>query len=294
MRRIAGLSLLALVALAPTAEAATPNRVAGVKLSWPSKAAFKPGEQVSLGVRSQARKASVAFLAGHKVLARKTLRNGTFRMKVPSPAGITYVLRATVAGKSHAKELKSVPCTGNTGTLKASADAGRPGTPVKFTVTNTGSECMPVAPGPLRWVGPDGHAVTLDAWGNVRQPGDMSMIARAPDIDLQPGASYTLDGHVPERLPDGRYMLQVATAPGVPAIPFSVNYCLGLTSPTTSEVKLGAASVPAGGTLPYTLTNTGTGCLGTGVAYLLQRLQADGSFTTVNAAQSFISIGLVL
>ncbi len=296
MRRIAGLAFVALLALAPAAHAATPSKVAGVKLTWPAKKAFKPGERVSLGVRSKHRRASVALLWGHKVLARKTLRNGTFRIKVPGPAGLTYTLRATVAGKRYTRTLTTVACTGNAGTLTASSATGHPGMPVKFTVKNTGIECMSIPPGPLRWVGPDGNPVVLDAWGDVRLPTDMSIMARAPDIALQPGESHVIDGHVPARLPDGHYTLVVATAPGVAGLPFDVRVCLGgpQASAADEQLTLGATSVPAGGKLPYSLTNAGPGCLLTGVAYTLERLQEDGSYTQVNPHQAFITIGLML
>jgi hypothetical protein len=297
MRRIAALSALAVLALAvPTADAATPRKVAGVKLTWPSKTSFKPGEKVTLRVRSAHRRASVAFLAGHKVLARKSLRHGTFRMTVPSPAGPTYTLRATVARKSYVKQIKTVACTGDTGTLTASAAAGRPGIPVKFTITNTGSECMSVPSGPLRWVAPDGSTVNLDAYGNVRRPDDGSILTPAPDRALQPGESYVLDGHVPERLADGRYTVQVQTAPGVAGVPFDVSVCLGGPQAPASDqrLQLGATSVPAGGKLPYTLVNAGSGCVLTGVGYSLERQEADGSFTRVNTNEIFITIGLML
>ena len=122
----------------------------------------------------------------------------------------------------------------------------------------------------------------------------MSIIARAPDIALQPGESHVIDGHVPERLPDGRYTLVVATAPGVAGLPFDVSVCLGPTTSAGAQIQLGATSVPAGGTLPYKLLNGGTGCLGTGVGFTLEHQEADGTFTRVTLPYMFIAIGLMI
>ena len=161
MRRIAGLSLAALFALASTAHAAPPKRVAGVKLSWPSKAVFKPGDKVSLGVRSELRWAQVAFLSGKKVLACTTLRNGTFRTTVPAGAGKTYKLRATIAGKAYSRTVATAACNSTNGTLKTDGQKGRPGTALKVTITNTGPGCLmaPTSQLALSWVGADGHVV---------------------------------------------------------------------------------------------------------------------------------------
>jgi hypothetical protein len=79
--------LSAFLAFAAPAHAAPPKRVAGVDLGWPARTTVKPGDQVSLRVRSPKRRAQVAFLAGSQVLARRTLRNGIFRATVPAGAG---------------------------------------------------------------------------------------------------------------------------------------------------------------------------------------------------------------
>ena len=77
---------------------------------------------------------------------------------------------------------------------------------------------------------------------------------------------------------------------------FDVSVCLGgpQASAADEQLRLGATSVPAGARLPYSLTNAGTGCLLTGVSYGLERQEADGSYTRVNAHQLFIAIGLML
>lgn len=292
MRWIVGLALVAPLALASTAHAAPPKRVAGVKLSWPSKTVFKPGEKVTLGVRSQGRRAQVAFLSGNKVLARKTLRNGTFRTTVPAGAGRAYKLRAIVAGDAYSRTVKTAACDSTNGALKTDGQGGQPGSPLKITITNNGPGCLmaPTSSLILAWVGPDGKAASIDADGNVRQPDDLRLYTPSANVELAAGESHTINAHVPQRLAEGTYTIRWGSLSSA----FTVNQCMGPTAPTTTALQLGATSVPAGGTLTYTLINTGTGCLGTGVAYRLDQLQPDGSYTTVNANQIFVSIGLLL
>jgi hypothetical protein len=292
MRRIAGLALLALLALASAAQAAPPKRVAGVKLTWPSKTVFKPGETVSLKVRSQGRRAQVAFIAGTKMLARRTLRNGTFRATVPKGAGQTYTLRVTIAGKIYRRAVTTAACAGTNAALSLDGEAGRPGVPLKVTITNHGPGCVlaPTSPLVLAWIGPDGQGVPINADGDVRRPDDLRLWTPSKPVELAPGEHHTIDAHVPNGLVDGPYTVRWGAA----SARFTVSVCLGPAAPSTTALELGAATVPAGGKLPYTVVNTGTGCLSTGVGYRLERQEADGSFTLVNANQVFITIGLLL
>jgi hypothetical protein len=292
MRRIVGLALLALLALAPTAYAAPPKRVAGVRLTWPSKTVFKPGETVALKVRSDKRKARVALIAGKRVLARRTLRNGTFRATVPKGAGGYYKLRVTIAGKHYRSVITTPACAGTNAALSTDGQLGRPGTPLKLTITNRGPGCLmaPTSPLATAWVGPDGRGVDLSVDYDVRLPGDMRIAALTLPVELAPGESHTIATHVPNGLADGTYTVRWGTA----STTFTVNQCLGPATPTTTALQLGYTTVPAGGKLPYALVNTGTGCLATGVGYRLERQEADGSFTHVNANELFITIGLML
>jgi hypothetical protein len=60
-----------------------------------------------------------------------------------------------------------------------------------------------------------------------------------------------------------------------------------------AELRLGAPSVSAGGTLPLEVVNTSTGCLVLGVGYSFERLQ-DGVWVTAPSNQMFITLGVLL
>jgi hypothetical protein len=60
-----------------------------------------------------------------------------------------------------------------------------------------------------------------------------------------------------------------------------------------AELRLGAASVPAGGTLPLQVVNTSTGCLTLGVGYSFERLH-DGVWVAVPSNQMFITLAVLL
>jgi hypothetical protein len=294
MRRIAGLAFVALLALASAAHAAPPQRVAGVKLTWPSRSVFKPGERVSLRVRSEHRRAQVALLSGNQVLARKTLRNGTFRATLPS-SNRTYRLRATVAGRSFTRTLTTVTCTGTGGVLSSPSQMAAPGATIDWIVNNNGPGCLTLQPSALRfgWTGPDGQAVELNPCnGDVKRPDvpSMCMPALPPLLDLAVGETHTISYHVPAGLAAGRHTVRLGTM----STTLDVNPCFGPTTSAGAQIQLGATSVPAGGNLPYKLLNTGPGCLGTGVGFNLEHLEADGTYSRVDLPYVFILIGLMI
>ncbi len=62
----------------------------------------------------------------------------------------------------------------------------------------------------------------------------------------------------------------------------------------TAELRLGATSAPAGGTLPLEVVNTSASCLMLGVSYSFERLMPDGAWAAVPSNQVFITIGVML
>lgn len=62
---------------------------------------MQPGATLTVKVASKQRPAQLAFVrvSPRATLARKTLRTGRFTVTVPAGDGVTYELRATIAGK---------------------------------------------------------------------------------------------------------------------------------------------------------------------------------------------------
>jgi hypothetical protein len=60
-----------------------------------------------------------------------------------------------------------------------------------------------------------------------------------------------------------------------------------------AELRLGATSAAAGGTLPLEVVNTSAGCLTLGVGYGFERLQ-DGAWVRVPSNQIFITLAVIL
>jgi hypothetical protein len=116
MLRVA-LSSLVVILLAPAAanaalpEAHPPGKsVAGVKLTWPLKAAetpLAPGSKLTVKVRSSHRHAKLSLIRVDargvplRALARRTVRSGTFSVTLPAEIGASYQLRVVVAGKRY-------------------------------------------------------------------------------------------------------------------------------------------------------------------------------------------------
>jgi hypothetical protein len=114
--RVAIASVVSLLALPAAAHAALPaahppaRSVAGVKVTWPLQAAetsLAPGSKLAVKVRSSHRRAVVSLLRADargiptRLLARRTLRSGAFRVGLPADQGAVYQLRVVVAGKRY-------------------------------------------------------------------------------------------------------------------------------------------------------------------------------------------------
>lgn len=104
---IAALAVAASAALPPAHPPAT--TMSGVRISWPVKAAetsVEPGTTLAVRLRSSNRRSRVSFVRADasgrsmKVIARRTLRTGTFSVKVPSTTTrARYALRIEIAGR---------------------------------------------------------------------------------------------------------------------------------------------------------------------------------------------------
>lgn len=163
---LAGAIIAPSAAIAATPAKAPPRTVSGVKISWPQVTEVAPGTKLSVKVRSAKRRSQLAFLsvtpgAKRAVLAKKTLRSGTFSVTVPSAAGASYELRITVAGKRYASTITTrapaptpppvsspappppLPfCTGPrlpfAAEVRADTTTVRAGESVAYTLVNTG------------------------------------------------------------------------------------------------------------------------------------------------------------
>jgi hypothetical protein len=116
MVRVALVSLVSLLAVPAAARAALPpanppaKSVAGVKLGWPLKgpeSSVTSGSALTVKVRSSKRRAVVSLVrtdaAGkpNLLIARRALRNGSFKIAVPQAGGQRYQLRVEIAGKRY-------------------------------------------------------------------------------------------------------------------------------------------------------------------------------------------------
>jgi hypothetical protein len=68
--------------------------------------------------------------------------------------------------------------------------------------------------------------------------------------------------------------------------------CLNLRG-DQAEIRLHTPSVPAGGYLSYDLVNTSAGCIGTGEAYGIEQLLADGSWASTPSRAFSLSLFVV-
>ncbi len=177
MRRIVVASLVCLLAFPATAAAKPPNPTAlkkeGVRVTWPvpATATKAVGDLVEVRVRSERRRVKVSLVVvgsdgrPRKAVARRTLRNGTFRATLAEPG--TYALRLVVAKRRYASQL-TVPAppvpppapappmppapalpaclgareSGTSAALSLSPTTLRAGETLTIAVTNTSDGCL--------------------------------------------------------------------------------------------------------------------------------------------------------
>ena len=153
--RLIVLALLALlVALPATAAAKPPDRAElrrlGVAVTWPisgSEAVVRAGEYLSVEVRSRRRLVRVSLThADGTVVARRRLKRGTFRARLPVTGG-RYRLGLDVAGREYSTLIESVlpncrPAGRDEAALRLSATRARSGDTLTVTVINTGTTCI--------------------------------------------------------------------------------------------------------------------------------------------------------
>ncbi len=244
MRFAVIVAFIGLLAAAPAAGAASPTRVSGVRLTWPAKTSFAPGERVSLRVSSSRHSARVAFLDGRRVLVSRTLRRGTFSAKVPPGDGKTYTLRVTILGRRFSAPVTTPPrpvnapamaptptatpepqpgppedCStpspyngGATGTL--SPLSGRPGDAIRLTILTTGPGCTEVAFHPeLGWARLDGTPIPIEPCSNTvltDPPPPPTCVSFRDTWSVPPRKTLESSFEVPNGLEPGTY--KVATS----------------------------------------------------------------------------------
>jgi hypothetical protein len=158
-----------------------PVTLGGLSITWPVSSSIKvaPSTRLSIAVRPTAKTASAArarftFVRvnaqGHvlKVVARRTLRRGTFVAEVPASPVSTYRL-AVANGKATRKvslTVQSPPPSANTTPCSQGAPAGTgpgsiavhlqqttiaPDQALNLTIENTGDICLGYGEGALTW-----------------------------------------------------------------------------------------------------------------------------------------------
>src|ERR1700754_3745326 len=194
MRRIAGLSALALVALAPAAHANSlpapsppPKSVGGVKVTWPATPQYVPGSKITVGIDSAKRKAQLAFLTARgRGRGRKTGRHGSFTVTVPPGDKKVYKLRLKVGQRTYfswiiatavvpltpgfAAPISGDACTGetpNTPVLTLQKPAAAGGEALDATIYNPGPGCIGVPSWLFIWQAADGTDIALNCNGDV-------------------------------------------------------------------------------------------------------------------------------
>jgi hypothetical protein len=174
MVRVVIASVVSLLALPAAAHASSldakppPKSVAGVKITWPLKAnavtLMDPGAKVSVKVRSEHRRAVISLLRADargiptRLLARRTLRSGTFTAALPADQGVLYQLRAVVNGRRYwawiativpvpPKAVDPMPVLGSlacdiapTGRIELDPATVTPGVQFMYRVTSTTAE----------------------------------------------------------------------------------------------------------------------------------------------------------
>jgi|GEM_PF-5022496 len=151
--RVTCAALAAVCLLAPAAaDAALPKAhppkrtVAGVKVSWPvkAKATLKPGAKLKVRVQSKRRSSKLALVRVNargraiKTIKRKTLRSGTWTVKLPATSNVTYALQLTIAGKRYSSWITASKSASKLTSPNATSPRGGSG---------PGSSSTPGAPG---------------------------------------------------------------------------------------------------------------------------------------------------
>ena len=210
------------VAAAQLPAARPPDKgVANIVRAWPIRgdrpAVYRDEARVSVRVASRHRAVQVSLVKVRsdgtpiRVVSHRTLRRGTVRFTLSSPA--TYALRLAVGKRRYWSWIRVDICaapTGDRAELRLNATTIHPGDTLGYRIVNTGSGCIDVGPGygierPL----PDG------SWTAVPTPGG-TLLA----VMLGPGMSYGKQARIPADLPPGHYRLtDYAAGPVTPEGP---------------------------------------------------------------------------
>ena len=231
MRWLAAICFLLLAAPA-SAAAKPPDKAAlkreGVRLRWPATT-MAAGDVIDVPVRSKRRRVTLSLTADGRIVARRTLRNGTFRATLGGPG--TYTLRLVVGKRRYSsRDHRPRPArsatagaaaacwqaTGTSASLGLSTSTARAGDTLTIAITNTSDGCLFTGVGyRIEQLQPDG------SW-TLANP-DQIFITLA--VIVRPGETYTKPATVPAGLPPGRYRVSDAAfgAHNIPLIaPFEI------------------------------------------------------------------------
>jgi hypothetical protein len=214
-----GMRRFVLVAALTPLLVAPPAQAAGLKVTWPAKRTYAPGEQLVVKVASR-KPVRVAFVRESargrimRTIARKTLRTGTFSALAPSPG--RYAVRvgarhraATVAPPAAAAPvpapstpappvddcfaLKGQPLAGELHLLATSVASGGS---LPYEVVNTGATCVI-----------QGAAYGLErqlddrSWSRVALPWAFPSFG----VQLRPSGHYAKSAQIPANAVPGNY-----------------------------------------------------------------------------------------
>jgi hypothetical protein len=229
MRWLAAICFLLLAA--PASAAAKPPDKAtlkreGVRLRWPATTTMAAGDVIEVPVKSKRRRVTLSLTTNGRVVARRTLRNGTFRATLGGPG--TYALRLVVGKRRYRSQITvpappapppPAPCwkaTGTSATLGLSTSTARAGDTLTIAITNTSDGCLFTGVGyQIEQLQPDG------SW-TLANPGQIFITLA---VIVRPGETYTKPATVPAGLPPGRYRVSDAAfgAHNIPLIaPFEI------------------------------------------------------------------------
>lgn len=206
---------------------------AEAKVTWPKTTNVQPGAKLTVKVVSKQRRAQLAFIrmSPRATLARKTLRTGRFTVTVPAGAGVTYELRATVAGRRTVKRFTTpaappavapapivAPVPGATPTpvpIEIDCGGGNTGTAalsvagLVLTVTNRGPGCLDVPVSLfVRWTNAEGDLIPVDCDGHAMPIGSKppNCLYLPAFMVLHPGEFITRP--IPVGLEAGTYRIE--------------------------------------------------------------------------------------
>ena len=235
MRNTRSLALAAFAALAApaTSHAALPAprapddaalARAGIRVDWPFERGYvsrQPGNVIRVGVRSRRRKVTLALTrvsdpggAPLEVVARRRLRRGVFRVRLPQRWAVTYTLTLHAAGHRYRALIGTHECPQDgvqRTELTVERTTVRRGETLPARLRNTGTTCLSFG------AGFDWQRLRDGQWETV--PNDRPVPAIG--YGLYPGGVFDFAAYAWEELEPGPHRLLYvgATSPQIEILP---------------------------------------------------------------------------